>query len=406
MQIRPFSALRPAPEYASAISSLPYDVMNREEALEMAAGNPDSFLHVVRSEIDCPPETDPHSDAVYEKAKENLERLVREKKLIREETPSFYLYRQIMGKHRQTAIVACCSIDDYSTGRILRHEKTRRDKEDDRTRHILTLRAQTGQIFLCYQDRETIARLVDEESAAAPLYDFTSNDGIRHTVWRAVRTREIAAAFQEVPHAYIADGHHRTAASFRAGMEMREKGAAEDAESNFMMACLFPASELSILPYHRCVRDLNGLTSRDFLLKANECGFSISSIPFPEVSLDHSCSVRLPEGWYRFTWPVTEQQAADPIARLDVTRLQEDLLAPILKIQDPRVDPRIYFVGGIRGTAALEQDVAKGNAAIAFAMRPTTIDQMMAIADAGETMPPKSTWFEPKLRSGLLIHTF
>lgn len=372
----------------------------------MAAGNPDSFLHVVRSEIDCSPDTDPHSAAVYEKAKENLERLVREKKLIREEAPSFYLYRQIMGTHRQTAIVACCSIDDYSTGRILRHEKTRRDKEDDRTRHILTLRAQTGQIFLCYQDREAIARLVEEESAATPLYDFTGNDGIRHTVWRAVRTQEIAAAFQDVPHAYIADGHHRTAASFRAGMEMREKGAAEDAESNFMMACLFPASELSILPYHRCVRDLNGLTSRDFLRKANECGFSISSIPFPDVSLDHSCSVRLPEGWYRFTWPMTEQQAADPIARLDVARLQDDLLAPILKIRDPRVDPRIYFVGGIRGTAALEQDVANGNAAVAFAMHPTTIDQMMAIADAGETMPPKSTWFEPKLRSGLLIHTF
>ena len=406
MLIRPFAALRPQPDKASAIASLPYDVMDSEEAREMAAGNPLSFLHVVRSEIDLPPEADCHSAAVYEKARDNLRALVDSGALLREAEPAIYLYRQTMGTHEQTAVVACCSIDDYAEGRILRHEKTRRDKEDDRTSHILTTRAHTGQIFLCYRDEAAIDALVEAECKAEPLYDFLSSDGIRHTVWKAANPEALQKAFEAVPKAYIADGHHRAAASYRAGMEARRAGAAPGSESDYTMACLFPASQLSILPYNRCVRDLNGLTTREFLRKANELGFVISAVPFPETTMDHSCTARLPEGWYRLIWKVTPVQAVDAVARLDAQRLQEDLLAPALGILDPRTDPRIYFVGGIRGTGELERDIASGKAAIAFAMRPSTIEQMMAVADAGATMPPKSTWFEPKLRSGLLIHTF
>ena len=408
MKIRPFAALRPAdPDLAARIASLPYDVVDTEEARALAAGNPLSFLHVVRSEIDLPPETDPHSAPVYEKAREALGALVASGRLVREDAPALYLYRQTMGGAAQTAVVACCGVDDYASGTILRHEKTRQDKEDDRTCHILATRAHTGQVFLCYEDVAAIDRLVEAETAAAPLFDFTAEDGIGHTVWKVRDPAPLLRAFEAVPRAFIADGHHRSAASFRAGMELRRSAAAPDPESDWFMACLFPASQLRILPYNRCVRDLNGLTPEGFLQAALARGFSAAAIPAPDVALpDHSCAVRLPSGWFRLTWPITDAQAADPVARLDVARLQEDLLAPVLGIGDPRTDPRIFFVGGIRGTAELERAVDAGKAAVAFAMQPTTIGQMMAVAAAGATMPPKSTWFEPKLRSGLLVHTF
>ena len=432
MDIFPFAALRPAEGLASRIASLPYDVMDTAEARRMAAGNPLSFLHVVRSEIDLPEGADPAAPAVYETAKKNLDALVAEGRLVREAEPALYLYRQTMGAHVQTAVVACCAAADYANGTILRHEKTRKDKEDDRTNHILATRAHTGQVFLCYRDEAAIDALVAAETAAPPLLDFVAEDGIEHAVWRAKDPAALAAAFRAVPKAYIADGHHRSAASYRAAAACGGAGsqvpgpksqdrpsdlqdfqdlqdlrpATAASEASRFMACLFPASQLAILPYHRSVRDLAGLSSADFLRKALERGFSAAAIPAPTPLPDHSCAVRLAEGWYRLSWSLTDAQAADPVARLDVSRLQEDLLAPVLGIGDPRTDPRIYFTGGIRGTGELERDVAAGKAAAAFAMRPASIEDMMDIADAGALMPPKSTWFEPKLRSGLLVHTF
>ncbi|MBQ6104028.1 MAG: DUF1015 domain-containing protein [Kiritimatiellae bacterium] len=415
MKIRPFSALRPAtPELAARIASLPYDVVDTDEARALAAGNPLSFLHVVRSEIDLPDGTDPHSAPVYAQAKKALESLVADGKLVREEKPSLYLYRQTMDGVSQTAVVACCSIDDYASGKILRHEKTRKDKEDDRTEHIRATRAHTGQVFLCYEDLAAIDALVEAETAQPPLCDFVAADGVGHAVWRVRDPAPLLAAFEAVPRAFIADGHHRSAASFRAGSELRAakdpstlRPADADPGADWFMACLFPASQLRILPYNRCVRDLNGLSPRDLLKAALARGLSAASIPFPDIALpSHSCAMRLPDGWYRLTWPLSDAQAADPVARLDVARLQEDFLAPVLGIGDPRTDPRIYFVGGIRGTAELERDVDSGKAAAAFAMQPTAIGQVMSVAAAGEMMPPKSTWFEPKLRSGLLVHAF
>ena len=407
MIVRPFPALRPATsDLAARIACPPYDVMDTEEARAMAAGNPKFFLRVIRPEIDLAPDADPSADSTYAHAGEVFAGLQKDGSLTREAAPSLYLYRQTMGEHVQTAVVACCATDEYRNGTILQHEKTRKDKEDDRTRHIRAIRAQTGQVFLCYKDRAEIDGIVARETASAPIYDFTSSDGIRHTVWKVAATEALAEAFKAVPKAYIADGHHRSAAAVRVSSQLREEGVPAGNEADFFMACLFPASQLRILPYNRCVRDLNGMTPEEFLKAAMARGFSAAAIPVPENLPDHSCAVRLPSGWYRLSWSLTDAQAADPVARLDVSRLQEDLLAPVLGIGDPRTDKRIYFVGGIRGTGELERDVASGKAAVAFAMNPTTIDQMMAIADAGDTMPPKSTWFEPKLRSGLLIHTF
>ena len=417
MKIRPFSAMRPAGnDLARRIASLPYDVVDTAEARALASDEL-SFYHVVRSEIDLPPETPVQSPAVYDRARDALRALSDRGAMVREAAPSIYLYRQIREGAAQTAVVACCSMDDYASGTILRHEKTRKDKEDDRTNHILATRAHTGQVFLCYRDDRAIDEAVAREAASEPMFDFEAEDAVRHSVWRVSDegAAAIRTAFEAVPRAYIADGHHRSAASFRAGAELRAKGdpstkrpdlATEDPGADWFMACLFPASQLKILPYNRCVRDLNGLSSRDFLKAAVARGFSAAAISGPDNLPTHSCAVRLPEGWYRLSWPVSPEQAADPVARLDVARLQEDLLAPTLGIGDPRTDPRIYFTGGVRGTGALERDVAEGKAAAAFAMLPTSIDQMMAVADAGAMMPPKSTWFEPKLRSGLLVHSF
>ena len=402
MDIFPFAALRPAAGLAGKIACLPYDVMDAAEARRMAEGNPLSFLHVVRSEIDVPEDADPFDPYVYDTARENLQSLLAEGSLVREKEPSLYLYRQTAGGRAQTAVVACCPASGLADGTVLRHEKTRKDKEDDRTNHILATRAHTGQVFLCYRDRPEIDALVAAETAAEPLADFVADDGVAHAVWRAKDPAALAAAFRAVPNAYIADGHHRAAASFRAAEALR----AEGGETQRFMACLFPASQLSVLPYHRSVRDLNGLTPEGFLRAAAERGFSAAAIPAPVPLPDHSCAVRLPGGWFRLSWSLSDAQAADPVARLDVARLQEDLLAPVLGIGDPRTDPRIYFTGGVRGTGELEKDVASGKAAAAFAMRPTAVEDMMAVADAGALMPPKSTWFEPKLRSGLLVHAF
>lgn len=407
MKIAPFSALRPRRNMAHEIASLPYDVMDSAEAAEMAKGRPNSFLHVVRSEIDLPPGTDPHSEAVYRQARAALDRMVAEGVLVREDASAIYLYRQVMDGREQTAVVACCEIDDYANNTILRHEKTRQDKEDDRTKHILATNANTGQVFLTYRDVAAIDWLVETECAAEPLYDFTAVDGVRHVVWKAVRTDAFVQAFRTVPKAYIADGHHRSAASFRAGMARREAAGADadpNAEYNRFMACLFPASQLRILPYNRCVRDLNGLSPEAFLQRVAAV-FKVEDALSSTLDAPCSCAMYLGGRWRRLSWRIPESVQTDPVSQLDVSRLQEQLLAPILGIGDPRTDSRIFFVGGIRGTDELVRLVDSGQAAVAFAMFPTTLDQMMAIADAGQTMPPKSTWFEPKLRSGLLVHT-
>ncbi len=406
MKISAFAAIRPTEGNEKAIASLPYDVMNTEEAFAMAEGKPHSFLHVVRSEIDFPKGTDPHTAPIYAKAAENLAGLIENNLMKQESEAKLYIYRQQMGEHKQTSVVACCEIDDYANNIILRHEKTRKDKEEDRLTHILTTNANTGQVFLTYRDLPEIDKLVAEECKKDPVYDFVAEDGIGHTVWIVEKTSELITAFEAVPKAYIADGHHRSAASFRAGMEKRN-AAGENfdikAEYNRFMACLFPASQLKLLPYNRCVKDLNGLSESEFLSKI-EKNFTLEKIDAPELAGSCSCAMYIGKQWYKLTWSLDKVDTADPVAQLDVSRLQEDLLAPILGIGDPRTDERIFFVGGIRGNGELVKNVDSGAAAVAFAMYPTTIEQMMAIADAGQTMPPKSTWFEPKLRSGLLIH--
>ena len=404
MNIRPFPAVRPADnDLALRIASLPYDVMDTAEARAMAAGNPDSFLHVVRSEIDLPEGTDPYAEAVYDRAAQTLHAMLADGRLVRENASALYLYRQTMGGRAQTAVVACCEVDDYASGVILRHEKTRRDKEDDRTRHILRTGANTGQVFLTYADRADIDALVAAETTRPPLYDFISDDGIGHTVWRVADVPALRAAFAAVPRAYIADGHHRSAASYRAGMERRAADPAPDSakEYNGFMACLFPASQLRILPYNRLVLTLNGLSPQAFLEElARRFDMSDTTVPAPEAG--QCCHLYFRGRWRRLAWTVPAD--ASPVERLDVSVLQDRLLGPVLGIADPRTSKDIAFVGGIRGTDELVRAVDSGAAAMAFSMFPTTVAQMMAIADAGAIMPPKSTWFEPKLRSGLLVH--
>jgi len=406
LRIRPFQGLRPAPPLAAQVACVPYDVVDRQESAALAAGNPVSLLHVDRAEIDLPPETDPYSDAVYAKALENFTALQTSGALIRETGRVVYLYQQVMGDHAQTGIAALCHIDDYENNLIKKHEKTRKDKEDDRTRLIGTLSADTGPVFLTYRDQGAIDRLVAAEKKAAPLYDFTAPDGIRHTLWRVDHAGELVDAFGRVPCCYVADGHHRTASAVRVGRERRAANPRHTGSEdyNWFLAVLFPASQLRILPYNRCVLDLNGHTPEGLVAALKEGGFQVEAATEATPPGPGEVRMYLAGSWSRVAW--APDPAADPIARLDVTVLQERVLAPLLGIDDPRTSKRIEFIGGIRGTAELERRVNDGRAAVAFSMYPTTVEQLMDIADAGAIMPPKSTWFEPKLRSGLFIHTF
>ena len=384
---------------------MPYDVVNREESAALAAGKPHSLLHVDRAEIDLPAETDPYSDAVYARARANFLALQEEGALVRETEPCVYLYQQRMGSHVQVGVATVCHIEDYEKDTIKKHEKTRRDKEDDRTRLIGTLSADTGPVFLTYRDSETIDALVMKGQKSPPLYDFTAPDGVQHTVWRIAGGAELVAGFQNVPVSYVADGHHRTASAARVGRERREANPAHTGkeEYNWFLAVLFPASQLQILPYNRAVKDLHGQGKEAFLAAV---GRSFSIRPKGSATPKRSGEIRmyLDGAWYDLTWQPAED--ADPISQLDVTGLQDRLLAPLLGIDDPRTSKRIDFIGGIRGTDELTKLVDSGKAAVAFSMYPTTVEQLMAIADANQIMPPKSTWFEPKLRSGLFIHTF
>lgn len=405
MKIRPFPAIRPADnDRARRIASLPYDVMDTAEARAMAAGNPDSFLHVVRSEIDLPEDADPYAAAVYDQAAAALDALRADGRLVQESAPSLYLYRQTWRGRSQTAVVACCEVDDYANGTILRHEKTRKAKEDDRTRHILRTNVNSGQVFLTYPDVPAIDALVAAEAAKTPLYDFTTDDGVGHAVWRVEDAAALAAAFEAVPRAFIADGHHRSAASYRAGMERRagDPAPSPDREYNGFMACLFPASQLRILPYNRLVFSLNGLTPEAFLQKVGEA-VSVRPAADGDPTAPRSCRMYLGGAWYELAWTV--DAGASPVDRLDVSVLQDRVLAPLLGIDDPRTSAGIAFIGGIRGTGELVRRVDSGEAAVAFSMVPTSVQEVMDIASSGAIMPPKSTWFEPKLRSGLLIHS-
>ncbi len=405
LRIKAFQGLRPAPALVSEVACVPYDVVNREESAALAIGKPHSLLHVDRAEIDLPPETDPYSDQVYAKALENFLALQKEGALIRETEPCIYLYQQRMDSHVQTGLAAVCHIEDYEQEIIKKHEKTRRDKEDDRTRLIGMLSADTGPVFLTYRDDAKIDALVREAQKSAPLYDLTAPDGIQHTVWRIAGGAALVELFKNVPCSYVADGHHRTASAARVGKERREANPAHNGneEYNWFLAVLFPASQLKILPYNRAVHDLNG-HKKESLLAAIGAAFSLKPDGSATPTKPGEIRMYLDGAWYDLAWQPTAH--SDPISQLDVTALQERLLAPLLGIDDPRTSKRVDFIGGIRGTNELVQLVDSGKAAVAFSMYPTTVEQLMAIADADQIMPPKSTWFEPKLRSGLFIHTF
>lgn len=407
---KPFRAVRPVSEYADKIAALPYDVMNSKEAAEAVKGNPLSFLHVDKAEIDLPEGTDLYSEEVYLKARENLLALEEKGYCRQDDAPCFYIYRQIMNGRSQTGIVGCASIDDYLEGRIKRHEFTRADKEADRIRHVDYCDANTGPIFLCYRDSKVISDTVKTwKENHNPVYDFVTDDGIGNTVWvidDEETNRIIADAFAKTDALYIADGHHRCASAVKVGLKRREENPdySGNEEFNFFLAVSFPADELEIMDYNRVMKDLGGKTEEEFLLAIGE-KFTVEKIGAdaykPEAR--HTFGMYLGKEWYKLTAKDGTYPENDPVASLDVSILQENCITPVFGITDPRTDKRIDFIGGIRGLGELEKR-CREDMVVAFSMYPTSLNELMAIADAGEVMPPKSTWFEPKLLSGLFIH--
>jgi uncharacterized protein (DUF1015 family) len=410
--IKPFKALRPDEKSACNVSSVPYDVVNTEEAKQFAEGNPVSFMRVTRSEIELDSNTDPYSPLVYKRAKENLQRLISHVPLIIEETEHFYLYRLIMDGRAQVGIAATFSVDDYDNNVILKHEKTRKVKEDDRTNHIVTTGAQTGPVFLTYSPVKAIDKIVNDTiNNIKPLFDFTSADSIKHTIWILPDSynQTIIKELAGVKNLYIADGHHRAASASRARKVKQESNPAHNGteEYNYFLAVLFPADQLKILPYNRVVFDLNGRTKEDYLNEISE-KFSVEPTRQPEPSQRKNFGMYLDGKWYmlkaRDSILASNALSKSVAETLDVSILQDFLLNPVLGIDDPRTNKRIDFVGGIRGTKELEKLVDSGKAAVAFSLHPVSVDDLMNISNGGEIMPPKSTWFEPKLRDGLLVH--
>lgn len=394
----PFRALRPAPAAATAVASVPYDVVNADEARTLAANQPLSFLHVTRPEIDLPASTDPYAGAVYAQGVRNLEALKRDAPLLLEEEPSLYLYRLRMGSHEQIGVAGCFSVDEYAGDRIKKHEKTRPDKEDDRTRHIIELRAQTGLVFLTYRASAAVDQVVARATAGDPLYDFVAPDGIAHTVWRvsAADRDALVQGFAGIPDLYIADGHHRAASAARA----REALPGQTSAARFV-AVAFADRDVQILAYNRVVRDLDGATPEDFLARLRGALQVTDGPPIPTQAGE--VSMYLAGRWHTIHLPAPA--AGTPHAeRLDVDVLQRGVLEPMLGIGDPRTDKRIDFVGGARGPEELVRLVDSGRAAVAFSMFPVSVADLLSIADEGGIMPPKSTWFEPKLRDGLLVN--
>jgi len=401
--IHPFRALRPAPERAADVSSVPYDVVSTEEARQLAANNPLSFLRVTRSEIDLPAGADPYSAEVYARARTNFDQLRQEAPLVVEDAPSLYFYRLRMGNHEQTGIAGCFSVDEYEDDTIKKHERTRRDKEDDRTRHIVELRAQTGVVFLTYKAAPGVDAIEQRVTSDPPLFDFTAADGVRHTIWRGgnENVRALEQAFGAIPALYIADGHHRAASAARARGELKAR--ADAAEASTFIAVAFPDNQMQVLPYNRTVKDLAGLSREQFLEALGKVAKVAPGGSSP--SRKGEVCMYLDGAWYTLDLTGSKPEDDSRASSLDVALLQRHVLEQILNIGDIRSDKRIDFVGGARGTAALEQAVDSGKAAVAFSMFPVTLDDLMVISDAGGIMPPKSTWFEPKLRDGLLIHT-
>ena len=406
-EIRAFRGIRPAAGKEADIAALPYDVYNREEARRAVEGRPLSFLRIDRAETQLPEDTDIYAPQVYQRAKELLWGMVESGDFVQDDAPCYYLYELTMNGRSQTGIVACASIDDYLDGVIKKHENTRREKEEDRVRHVDTCDAQTGPIFLAYRNQEALKKLVAEVKEEQALFDFTSEDDIRHRGWKIADTEKISAvyeAFHQMNALYIADGHHRAASAVRVGVKRREEhpGYTGEEEFNYFLSVIFPDDELMIMDYNRVVRDLNGLTPEEFLDRVQQV-FKVEALTGAEhPKKKGQMALFLEERWYLLTLK-PEYENGDPVEGLDVSILQKQILEPVLGIQDPKTDKRIDFVGGIRGLSELERRVHT-DMKVAFAMYPTSIGELFAVADLGRLMPPKSTWFEPKLRSGLFIH--
>ncbi len=408
---RPFRAIRPCPEVAHAVASRPYDVLDSQEAKEEAAGNSNSFLRVIKPEIDLPDSTDLYSDEVYQKGRETFLEMIAKGTFITDLVPNFYVYRLTMDGRSQTGLVGCCNFEEYYEGKIKKHELTRTAKENDRVRHVETLEANAEPVFFSYRGQKEIDQIVNKViDSIPPIYDFEADDGIRHELWvsdDASQNEQLSAHFQKLDALYVADGHHRTAAAARVGQRLKEANPHHTGqeEYNFFMAVLFPDDQLKIYDYNRVVQDLNGLDEEKFLEKLSH-QFDIQKDDFFKIkpSKIREFAMYLPGQWYRLS-PKDAKRSADPVADLDVTILSDLILEPILNIGDLRKSNRIDFVGGIRGLSELSRRVDSGEMATAFALYPVSMDQLLSIADAGEIMPPKTTWFEPKLRSGLFVHS-
>ena len=403
--IKPFRALRPIPEKAKMTACVPYDVVYDDEAREYIKKNPLNFLRVTRPEAEFAASANPSVEEIFARAKENLQKFIDDEIFAYEAEPCLYVYRLATETHSQTGIVACCSLDEYELGLIKKHEKTRPDKVEDRTAHMLAVKAQTGLIFLAFRNTDRIRKLLSEITNTKPIYDFPCPQGIRQIVWRVLLTDDLTDAFAEVPALYVADGHHRIESANLA----RKKLIAQNAEHsgaedyNFVVAGVFPSEDLRILAYNRAVRDLNGLTEAEFFEQIRE-NFSVTETAEKEPSERGSFCMYFGGKWFNLRFAVNFPGEPDAIEGLDVSILQNYILRPIFGIDDPRTDGRIAFVGGARGTEELEKMVDDGEAKVAFSMFPTTMDDLFAVSDMGEIMPPKSTWFEPKLKDGLLVH--
>ncbi|ENQ3106180.1 DUF1015 domain-containing protein [Bacillus cereus] len=410
--IKPFRAIRPTQERAKEVAALPYDVLNSKEARETAKGNPYSFLRVDKAEIDLDPSISPYVNAVYEKARGNLQHLIEQGVLIQEERPCFYIYELTMNGRSQTGLVVCTSIDEYISDTIKKHERTRAEKEIDRIRHVDVCNAHTGPIFVTYRGKSEIENIIANwKIMHNHVYDFTADDTIRHKVWIIHEERVIATLiklFEGIPSLYIADGHHRSASAVKVGIMRREENAnyTGEEEFNYFLSVLFPKDELAIWDYNRIVKDINGLSEEQFLQAISQDFYVDKAEEAPYKPTErHTFGMYLNKVWYKLTVKENRVDENNVVTRLDASILQDQLLHRILQIDDPRTNDRIDFVGGIRGLTALEKMIDEGGWAVAFSMYPTGMEDLLAIADAGEVMPPKSTWFEPKLRSGLFIHS-
>jgi uncharacterized protein (DUF1015 family) len=407
--VLPFKAVRPQQKFVSQVAALPYDVMTREEAQKAVSGNALNFMHVEKSEIDVPDQTTSDDHLIYQTAKRNFVQMQERGILLQDESPCFYIYQQQMSGRAQTGIVGLMSAAEYDAGKIKKHELTRKDKEEDRINHVSTVNAQTGPVFISYRERKNINKIVDKIKAGTPEYDFTADDGVIHTAWivaDAKQIEEIKKEFREVDALYIADGHHRAAAATNVARVRRgqNKSAGSAKEYESVLAVLFPHTQLKVMDYNRAVKDLNGLTPEKYLEKISSCFTVSKNFTARSPQQMHDFGMYLGGEWYKITIKKGLYNESDPVASLDAAILQEHLLDPVLGIKDPRVDDRIKFIGGIRGMDELEKLVNKDGFAVAFSLYPTTMEQIINVADAGAIMPPKSTWFEPKLRSGIFTH--